>query len=297
MSAEPNNSSLEVNGIALTVAGRFPRIVRVRSENFIFIGDVPRLVSAVRTKPAGDLFTFIQPIWDTEPHYPFHQEWLDLAVLEFESYDAWWKNQLNDKTRNMVRKSAKKGVEVRVCTCDENFIRGIKEIYDESPIRQGKPFWHYKKDLTTLRDSHLTFAERSEFIGAYFEGKLIGFVKMVCFEKAAILMQIISMIAHRDKAPTNALLAQAVKLCEAKGIHMIQYGSWSRRSFGEFKKHHCFHLLQVPRYYVPLNIRGSIALRMRIHRNPLALLPESWADRLAVLRNRWNERKSAVSSR
>ncbi len=295
MAGRSDNPPLTVDGVALTVTGRFPRIVRVRSEHYILVDDLPRLIAAVKSEPPGDLFTFVQPLWDTVPHFPYHQEWNDVSVLEFESYDSWWKSQLNDKTRNMVRKAAKKGVEIRVGACDDEFVKGIKEIYDESPIRQGKPFWHYRKDLATIRDSHLTFAERSEFAGAYFENKLIGFIKVVFFEKAAILMQIISMIAHRDKAPTNALLAQAVKMCEAKGVHLLQYGSWSRRSFGEFKKHHCFHQLRVPRYYVPLNLRGAVALRLHLHKNPLGLLPENWVDRLAVLRNRWVERKSAVN--
>jgi hypothetical protein len=295
MSVDAHNSPLTVNGVALTVAGRFPRIVSARSEYFVFIDDVPAFVAALKADPPGDLVTFIQPIWDTTPHHPFHQEWFDLSVLEFESYDSWWKTQLNDKTRNMVRKAAKKGVEVRVGACDDEFIKGIKEIYDESPVRQGKPFKHYQKDIETLRETHLTFADRSEFIGAYFEGKLIGFAKLVYLEKAASLMQIISMIAHRDKAPTNALLAKAVERCEAKAIHLLHYGLWSRRSFGEFKKHHRFRQWRVPRYYVPLNLRGSMALRLRMHRNPLAFLPESWVDRLAVIRNRWTERKSAVN--
>jgi hypothetical protein len=37
-------------------------------------------------------------------------------------------------------------------------------------------------------------------------------------------MQIISMISHRDKAPTNALLAKR-EICAERGVPKLQYGS------------------------------------------------------------------------
>src|SRR5688572_18156205 len=112
-----------VNGKELSVAGRFPRIVKVRSEHFSMVEDPREFIAAVRANVGADILTFIQPVWDTTPRYPYHLEWHDEAVLKFESYESWWKNQLNDKTRNMVRKAAKKGVEIRVCACDDDFIR------------------------------------------------------------------------------------------------------------------------------------------------------------------------------
>jgi len=59
----------------------------------------------------------------------------------------------------MVRKAAKKGIEVRSITCDNTL---IKEIYDETPLRQGKPLKHYGKDLATLWNTHITYLDRSE---------------------------------------------------------------------------------------------------------------------------------------
>jgi len=283
-----------VNGKAMIVSGRFPRIAGVRSEYFDMVENPDSFLPAVRDSVKADVVSFIQPMWDPVPRHPYPFEWYELAVLQFESYDSWWTTQINDKTRNMVRKATKKGVQIRVCVCDDEMVRGIKEIYDESPVRQGKPFLHYGKDLARLKDAHLTFLDRSEFIGAYFEGKLIGFAKLIYHGQfAASVMQIIAMYAHRDKAPTNALLAKAVELCAAKGIHMLHYGMWSRRGLGEFKKHNRFEQLRAPRYYVPLNLRGRIALRLGLHRSILDRWPESWRDRLSALRNQWYTRKVA----
>ena len=56
-----------------------------------------------------------------------------------------------------------------------------------------------------------TFLDRERLHRSVSQEKLIGFVKLVADETRtqAGLMNIVSMIAERDKAPTNALIAQA----------------------------------------------------------------------------------------
>lgn len=293
MNTRPQSRQPQIDGKILSVSRWFPRIASIRSEHFDIVDSPSDFIAAVRAGVRAELFTFLQPVSEPKPLYPYHLEWDEKAVLSFESYESWWKQQLNDKTRNMVRKAGKKGIEIRVTPCDDELIKGIKEIYDESPVRQGKPFRHYGKDLATLRSAHITFLERSEFIGAYFEGKLVGFIKMVYHKQSASIMQIIAMYKHRDKAPTNALLAKAVEICSERNIHFIQYGIWSRRSLGEFKKHNCFDLMRVPRYYVPLNLLGAAALRLRLHRRLIDILPDGYFDWLARLRSRWYARQTA----
>ena len=40
-------------------------------------------------------------------------------------------------------------------------------------------------------------------------------------------MQIVSMVGHQDKAPTNALIAQAVRSCAERGIPYLWYANMS----------------------------------------------------------------------
>lgn len=296
MSDQSQHKLPEICGKVVTVSGRFVRTIRLRSERSDVVEDPDAFIASIRTNLRADLFSFVQPVSAPAARYPYHVEYDKLAVLHFDTYESWWKKQLNDKTRNMVRKAEKKGCEIRTVILDDKLVKEIKELYDESPIRQGRPFRHYGKDLQTLRETHLSFVDRSEFIGAYLEGKLIGFIKMVYLKESANLMQIIAMVAHRDKAPTNALLAKAVELCSAKNIHCIQYGIWSRRTLGEFKKHHRFEMLRVARYYVPLNLRGKIALKLGLHRNLIDLVPEPLVDWMADLRGRWYARKTAAKA-
>jgi hypothetical protein len=279
-----------VDGHPLRISGRLVRVARLADEWYDWPADPARYLARLREcRVRADVFSFVQRLTEQTPRFGHHLEWEALAVVGLSDYHHWWTRQINDKTRNMVRKAGKKGVELRQGPCDERFLRGIKEIYDETPIRQGKPFTHYQKDLEVLRASHLTFADQSDFIGAWLDGELIGFVKLVHQDGWSSTMQILSMIRHRDKAPTNALLAKCVEICCERGVRHLQYGSWSRRSFGEFKIHHGFREHRVPRYFVPLTARGRMGIRLGFQHPLLRRLPPGVIDQLVPLRERWSE--------
>jgi hypothetical protein len=133
-----------------------------------------------------------------------------------------------------------------------------------------------------------TFLDRSDFIGAFWEGELIGFIKITSDGKSAGLMHIISMIVHRDKAPTDALMAKAVELCSEKRIAYLHYGLWSKGGFGKFKENHCFECYNVPRYFVPLTAKGKLMLKLGLHRRLAGRLPPGWRERMVAWRNEWN---------
>jgi len=120
---------------------------------------------------------------------------------------------------------------------------------------------------------------------------LIGFVKLVHGKDVSSLLHILSKTAHRDKAPTNALIAKSVELCAERKIPFLHYGIWSRRGLGDFKKHHGFIRFDVPRYYIPLNLKGKVMLALKLHRRAVDWVPPRLQDRFVQLRNRWNSIK------
>jgi hypothetical protein len=279
-----------VDGKGIVVSGVFPRIARLRSEYHEYINDVDRVLVALKNlRVRADIFTFLQPINDRVPRFDYATGSDEIAVLQITDYDTWWRKQVNDKTRNMCRKAGKKGVEIKVVEFSNELARGIHKIYNECPIVQGRPSKHYGKDFETLKKAHETFLDQSLFIGAYFGGQLIGFIKLILHPggKSASLMQIMSLVAHRDKAPTNALLAKAVELCAERGVEYLQYGIWSRRSLGDFKKHHGFSRVEIPRYFVPLTLRGRVAVAIGLHRTFKRFVPVGFQDMLANLRGKW----------
>jgi hypothetical protein len=261
---------VHVDGKEIFITGRFPRIARLKGEYYEWLSEPRDFIADLKAVDAGaDIFTFVQKVSERTPRFTFHLEWDSLAVLPITTYDEWWKSQIN-------------------ADFGDDLIRGIKGIYDESPLRQGKPFRHYGKDMGTLREEHGSFPDKSQFIGAYYRDDLIGFIKLVHNDGVSHLMQIISKIEHRDKAPTNALLAKAVEICAERGVPLLHYADWSRRGLGDFKKHHAFEQFDLPRYFVPLNATGKMLLFLRLHRKTSDLLPQRLTDVLVRLRSKWN---------
>jgi hypothetical protein len=143
-----------------------------------------------------------------------------------------------------------------------------------------------------------TFMDQSIFIGAFLQDTMIGFVKLVSDEerRQAGLMQIVAMIQHRDKAPTNALIAQAVRSCAERKIPHLWYANFSygkkqRDSLADFKKNNGFQRVDVPRYYLPLTVVGRLALRLDLQRGINDRIPEPVASTYRRIRGLWYARK------
>jgi hypothetical protein len=284
---ETTADSILANGQPVWVSGKLLRTARIPCEYYDSFDDPEEVLKGLREQARGaDAFSFLQGIPDPEPHFPHRQEWDVLGVLPIRSYDEWWKNQISDKTRNVIRKAGKSGLEIRPAQLDDEFVRGVVDIYHESPVRQGKPFVHYGKDFATIKNDLSTFPGRSEFVGAYHQGVLIGFIKFVKGKGFASLMHILSTMASRHLCPTNALIARAVQMCSEQGIPYLHYGLWSRGGLGLFKRNHGFLPHRIPRYWVPLSLRGRLLISLGFHRRLKDRIPESWKDRLVDWRSR-----------
>jgi hypothetical protein len=290
---------MKVCGKEILIQGKLIRIARLDADTYEFLEDPEAVLDALRKCDVRvDLFTFMQRLPETLPKYNYPMEWDNLAALPISTFDQWWTEQIDSKTRNMVRKAEKKGVEVREVPFDDTLVEGIWTIYNECPVRQGKPFVHYGKDIETVRKGAGTFLERSIFIGAFLGDSLIGFVKLLFDETRtqAGLLHIVSMMQHRDKAPTNALVAQAVRAGAARGIPYLVYSRFSdgkkrRDSLIEFKEHNGFQRVNLPRYYVPLTPIGRTALSLGLHKRVADRVPEPVLVKLRELRNAWHNRK------
>ena len=290
---------MEVCGKEIRTSGRVIRIGFVDGEGYQFVEEPEATLGSLRKSGARiDLFTFIQKLSETSPKYSYPMEWDNMAALHISSFDDWMTHQIDPRVRTKVRKAAKNGVTVREVPFDDALVRGIHGLYNESPIRQGKRFWHYGKNFEAVRKMTATFLDRSVFIGAFFEGNLIGFVKLVTDEALtqAAPMQIVSAIQHRDKSPTNALIAQAVRSCAERRIPYLWYGNFSygkKRGDGlsEFKRHNGFQKVDVPRYFVPLTVVGRTALRLGLHHTLIDWIPEPLAATYRRIRMLWYTRK------
>jgi hypothetical protein len=234
-----------------------------------------------------DLFTFWQRPPDLQPKYSYRFEWEELALLPVQSYEYWFNKQIKSRTRGLIRKAEKDGIETRETEYDDEFVRGMTSIFNETPVRQGKRFWHYGKDFQTVKRQFGRFIHREVMIAAYYEGEMIGFIMLGNAGRFGLTGQIISTVKHRDKGTNNALIAKAVQVCEQRKLPALVYLFWSNDSLAEFKRRCGFERTQVPRYFVPLTPKGGLALKLGVHRGWKALMPEGLRSALKSWRSRW----------
>jgi hypothetical protein len=290
---------IKVGDREIRISGRALRIAQLEGDGYEFLSDPKPLIEQLRKCGERiDLFTFMQKIGEPDPKYRYPMEWDNFAAVPVTTYDQWWSGQITPEARNRARQAGKRGVVIREVPFDDTLVKGIWELYNESPVRQGRRFTHFGKDIETVRREEATFLDSSFFIGAFLGEKMIGFVKLTADEtrSQANLMNILSTIEHREKAPTNALIAQSVKACAERGIGFLVYQSFT---YGKkqwdgimrFKQVNGFKRYDLPRYYVPLTLFGRAAFRLKFHHRFVDRLPEPVVAKVRQLRNEWNNRK------
>ena len=281
-----------IDGREVLVSGRFLRTASLRSEAHVPLEDPVSFVEKMRQSHLrADIFTFVQRVSDRTPRYAYHQETDKIAVLQVTTFDHWFNKQLYFKPRNKLRKALKSGIEVRLEGFSDALLHGIKAIYDETPIRQGKRNYHYKKDFETIKREHSAFLDRSQFIAVHYAGEMIGFAKLTFSQGCGIFMNFLSKVSHRDKATNNALLAKAVEICAERKVNTLVYGVWGSGGtpgLVEFKVANGFECVEVPRYFVPLTAFGRLALKAGVHRGIVHRVPKRWIEMAAKVRQRWN---------
>jgi len=294
---------LKIGGHEIRIRGRLLRVAQLEGDGYEFLDDPEAMLRELRASGHKiDLFTFTQRLPETTPKYAYPMEWDNFAAVEITTFDSWWNHQIGFKARNKAKQAGKKGVVIREVPFGDDLVQGIREIYNETPIRQGRRFPHYAKDLQTVYREEATFLDRSVFIGAFFEEKLIGFIKLVADETntQAGLMNILSMIRHRDKAPTNALFAQAVRSSAERNIsYMVYsqfaYGSKEHSTLSDFKERNGMRRIDIPRYYVPLTLAGGAAFRLGLHKSITDRIPSTILNPLRELRSAFYNKRSPLS--
>ena len=139
MAMEIAEFSLEARDVV--VQGRFCRDAHVDGDGYKFLADPETAIAALRgSNTRADLFTFLQKLPETSPRYLYPFVWDNLAVLSISTFDHWWSQQIGFKARNKAKQAEKKGIVIREVPFGDALVRGIWEIYNEVPVRQGRRF-------------------------------------------------------------------------------------------------------------------------------------------------------------
>jgi hypothetical protein len=295
--------STRIEGTNVLRSGRLLKIALPQDEELIegeTVRDPQSFVSQLKASGLNaDIFTFAQKLPDTAAKYSYHVEWDNLAVIPITTFSEWWDKRVESSVRRAVRKATKSGIDIKVSELDDEFVKGIVGINNETPTRQGRAFWHFQKSFDEVKQENSTYPGRNAFLGAYYEGQLIGFIRLIYADKVASTVQLLSMMKHYDKRPANALIAKAVELCEQQGISYLMYCNYVYNdpdsSLTEFKRRNGFEQALVPRYYIPLTLKGKIALKLGLHRGAKSLIPRSLFKQLLKLRSRWYEHRAEAA--
>jgi hypothetical protein len=287
--------ALDINGHTILLEGRIPLIARLEQESCEDVEDPEALIKALQTvRPKPDILTFLQRLPDFQPRYPYFMTLDPVAALPVKTYSYWFEKQIESAVRNKVRKALKKGIVVKQVGFDDEFVRGMTSIFNETPVRQGRRFLHYGKDFATIKEQFSRYLFREEIFGAYVGEELVGFIMLADTGKYVYLGQILSKVSYRSLAPNNALLAKAVERCAEKESPYLVYASWLNDGLGEFKQSNGFQRFDLPRYFVPLTRQGRLVLRLGLHRGVKEVIPQRIVDVLKSVRKGWYDLRTRL---
>jgi len=292
---------MNIDNIEFVITGKLIKVASIKDELWIEKHFTQKEIDALlqeikHRKLKAAIFTFCQDLPDTQPKFNYPMEWDNFAAIEISTYDNWWMKKLPQVTRKSVRRGYKRGVEVRVSEFDDKLVEGIVNIYNETPVRQGRKFPHYGADFDYVKKGNASYLNSSDFICAYHQETLIGFIKLVYIGSVAQIMQIISMNKHQDKRTTNILIAKAVEICVEKKMRYFIYGKYIYGNKGEspitiFKERNGFEMIQYPRYYIPLSAVGKLAVKFKLYQGLDSFIPKKLLIFLLNLRARWYQKQ------
>jgi len=276
---KPKGAPLLVDGVRIDdktfiVTGKILRTASLKNEWQEDVDSPREVIRALKAAPIRiDFLKFWQRIPESEPKYTYYREWRQVAAIPITDFKHWWNKQVNCKTRNMVRKAQKMGVMIDRVELNDEFIRGVTGIYNDSPVRRGKPFRHYGKDFETVKQELSAAEGEVVYVAAHYNKELIGFIQFLVADRYAMVTMILDKASHREKSPMNGMIAKVIEICAERNIPYLTYTLWRRGDHGRFQKHNGFIKIPVPEYYVPLTWRGRLALRLRLHEGVKGALP------------------------
>src|ERR1700682_599806 len=297
--------ALDSNGKTIAVRGKWIKVAYIHDEWWLDteLDDPEACVKKLKEQRSpglrADIFTFSQKLPGSLPQYGYAQEWDSGAAARTTSFKDWWE-KLPQESRKNVRRSQKRGVEIRIKPFDDDLIKGIIGVNNDSPTRQGGPNVHYGKSFDQVKRDYSAFLDRSDFICASLGGELIGFLKLVYRGEVAAILNLTTKASHNDKRPANSLIAKAVELCETKGVSYLTYGLFNYGNkrdspLREFKSRNGFEEILTPRFYVPLTTWGMLTMKVKLHRGLLGILPHRVITLAVNARTKWYSIKHFIS--
>jgi hypothetical protein len=284
-----------IDGKDFVISKGIVRTLSLRNDIVDSVGDPEILLDSIRKmRLPVDLLEFPQSLDDPSPGFPYPMELDNLAAVKISTYEEWLK-QIHTNTRKKIKKAQKCGVVVKTENLSRQLVQGMADIFNETAVRRGRRYSYFGRDLDTVEKEWSADAGRNIFLVAYYQDDIIGFFQLSFSDHVARASGTIAKLAHRDKAPMNALVAKSVEVCVDRNIRYLVYGKYAygkkgEDSLTEFKRNNGFQRIERPMYYVPLSFRGRIGLLLGLHHGLSERMPVRLYNTLSKLRSLWYER-------
>ncbi len=128
---------------------------------------------------------------------------------------AW--NALRAKTRNMIRKAEKQGIEI---DAGLNHLRPFYDIYAERMLDLGVPIYGYG----LFEAIAAVFSSQVELLVARLDGKIIGGLFLLCGTQTATYPFQATAKPYLGSAATQLLIWQAARACAKRGLSRLDMG-------------------------------------------------------------------------
>lgn len=245
-----------------------------------------------------DFFTFVERSWCYTIYDCPYKSWVrdNIALSTFDSYKDWIKKVTKITPNNPANRAQKRGVMLKVSEPNETLAKGIAQIYNETPIRQGRKYPFYGMSYEGVYKS-FKFDPNTLYITATFGEEIIGFIRLQLGDNLAMIDQGLSMEAHMDKGITRALMAKAVEISADNNQSFLMYGRIGNHpSLDRFKRLNGFEKCEIRRFYIPISTRGKIAIKLGLHKELKDVMPNSVKKPLYPIYNFASRTKNALSN-
>ena len=173
---------------------------------------------------------------------------VDLNLLS--SCDVYWKDILDSKTRNMVRKGTKN--QLNCYSINKNkFLTEVYNINTSTLFRQGRIMGEgYRKFPKYTEYTKNCTKHFWEFMGAFTEdNKLIAYISILSYKELILISQILGHADYLKTGVMNLILCQTIYhiVTSYTFAKYIQYGFWNSGGEGlrHFKKSMGFNPMDI----------------------------------------------------
>ena len=153
---------VEIGGQTFTVTKGPLNVVQLQDEWYEDVRD-PEFVIDILATPRfqARIFTFWQRCRILQVQYRYYMEWESIAALPVQvTTIGSTTRSLRASEARFVRRRRKELECAKPLTM--TIVGGMTAIFNETPVRQGKKFWHYGKDFETVKHQFSRYILREE---------------------------------------------------------------------------------------------------------------------------------------